>query len=60
VRRGDGSTIAAYDTHEVNGRYQPGKPVLEAPRAFAMSPFQGESNVVYVLLTSNCGSTHDE
>ena len=38
----------AYDTHEVNDLYSHGKPVLEAPRAFAMSPFAGEEHVLYV------------
>lgn len=29
----------AYSVHEVNGKYEPGKPVLVAPRTFALSPF---------------------
>ena len=36
-----------YSTYEVNGRFAPGKPILEAPRAFAYSPFDGEDNVLY-------------
>ena len=37
-----------YTTGEVNGRYSPGKPVLEAARAFSHSPFVGEENVIYI------------
>ncbi len=37
----------SYKTIEVNGLYSPGKPMLEAPRAFALSPFPGEESVIY-------------
>ena len=46
VRRG--TAAGDYTTGEVNGYYKKGDPVLEAPRAFAMSPFKGEENVVYI------------
>jgi hypothetical protein len=36
-----------YTPHEVNGRWEPGKQVLVAPRAFALSPFEGEEDVIY-------------
>jgi hypothetical protein len=36
-----------YTTHEVNGRWQQGKQILVAPRAFANSPFDGEEDVMY-------------
>ena len=46
IRRRD-SVGYSYKTTEVNGLYAPGKPMLEAPRAFAPSPFQGEESVIY-------------
>lgn len=40
-------TASRYSVTELNGRYTPQKPVLEAPRAFAQSPFHDEENVMY-------------
>ena len=37
-----------YSNQGVNGIWDPSKPVLVAPRAFAHSPFPGEENVIYV------------
>ena len=35
-----------YTVHEVNNKYKPGKPLLIAPRAFCLSPF--EDNELYI------------
>ena len=36
-----------YEPHEVNGKWNPDKLILVAPRAFAYSPFKGEEDVIY-------------
>ncbi|CAK0790658.1 unnamed protein product [Prorocentrum cordatum] len=46
------SSGARYSVNEVNGRYRPGGPPLEAVRAFAMSPFPAESASGPVLYTA--------
>ena len=45
---GAAGSAYSYTTTEVNGLFAPGKPMLEAPRAFALSPFAGEENVIYI------------
>jgi hypothetical protein len=47
VRSRDQAGAYSYKTIEVNGLYHPGKPMLEAARAFAQSPFPGEEYVIY-------------
>lgn len=47
IRKAQEGTVT-YSTWEVNGRFGMGKPVLEAPRAFEMSPFPSERGVLYV------------
>jgi hypothetical protein len=48
IRRG-GIGAASYTVAEINGpTYSQGKPVLEAPRAFALSPFADEPRVLYI------------
>lgn len=47
LRSDPASSPCSYTTAEVNGLYAPGKPMLEAPRAFSLSPFAGEENVIY-------------
>jgi len=37
-----------YSNQSVNGKWDPSKPVLVAPRAFALSPFPGEKGTVYI------------
>lgn len=46
------SSGSRYSLNEVNGRYRPGSPPLEAVRAFAMSPFPAESASGPVLYTA--------
>ncbi|MCH7229088.1 hypothetical protein [Haloferula sp. A504] len=36
-----------YTTHLINGRWDPSKPVLVAPRTYAQSPFPSERGAVY-------------